>query len=179
MQFEIGSTAADGLQAMTRFYYNRFVHRLLRGYAAFGFIGWVCVAIAAAQWPPVLRAAIVVMAFAWLYVAWVWWGRTIGLEVQPEGIRVGLGFGRRYVAWSEIECFRARDAFTPSLRAQLTSGEQLKIPLAQGRKMAWNGGSTTDIVGVMNHELAQASGRDLLRVRYEGGPEHESAPSTQ
>ena len=49
MQLEVESTAADGLQAVTRFYYNRLVHRLLRGYAAFGFIGWLCVAIAAVQ----------------------------------------------------------------------------------------------------------------------------------
>lgn len=97
------------------------------------------------------------MAFVWLYVAWVWWGRTIGLELGPEGIRVGPGFRRRFVAWSEIESFGARGAFTPSLRAQLTSGEQLKIPLTQGRKMACNGGSTTDIIGVMNHELSQAT----------------------
>jgi hypothetical protein len=141
---------------MPGFYYNRLVRWIMRGYALIGFLGWLCIAIAATQWPMPLRAAIAAAAFAWLYVAWVWWGRTIGLEVQPQGIRVGRGFRRRFVSWAEIDSFHAVETLTPSLRAQLKTGGQVKIPLVQGRKMAWSGGTTTDIVGVMNKELAQA-----------------------
>lgn len=145
----------------SRFYYNRLTRRILRAYALFGWLGCLSISLAGTSLAAVARVVLALFAFAWLYVAWAWWGRTIGVEVNSDGIRVGRGFRRRFIPWSGIRTFRARDAFTPSLRAELCSGEQVSIALAQGRKMAWDGGTTRDIMGVLNEELATARRQEL------------------
>lgn len=102
-----------------------------------------------------------VFALGWLWVCWGGWDARPGVEVRQHGIRVGVGFRRHSVAWSEIKNFRVLNsgALSPSVRMELTSGQLLRTGLVQGRTMRRQGGATKDIVGVLNGEREHARSR--------------------
>jgi hypothetical protein len=83
----------------------------------------------------------------------------IGVETNAAGIglRRQLGIRYQFVPWGEITAFQIRRAaISPTVCAELRSGELVKTALVQGRKMRWRGGSSRDIVSVLTRDLARA-----------------------
>jgi hypothetical protein len=84
-------------------------------------------------------------------------GGKLGVQTTAEGIdvRAGFGFRRRSVPWSEIRSFIARRSITPVVCADLRSGDLVKTPLVQRRRMRWHSGASRDIVSILNADLAR------------------------
>jgi len=109
--------------------------------------------LVAVPFAAVVRIAIAVFAFAFLWICWSRWSR-VGVEVQTTGVWVWRPMGRRFIPWNEIEQFRPRQRIASCAAvAYLTAGRTLTTGLMQGRRMDWDDGSTTDIVAVLNREL--------------------------
>ncbi len=95
-----------------------------------------------------------------LSVLWLGHGiRRCTLEATAEGATVGV-LRRRFIPWTKVKRFKSvrRRWFYPAVYMELTSGELCSARLVQGRRMFWNGGSSKDIVGVLNVELALSRG---------------------
>lgn len=149
--------------AQRRFYYDRVARWLLRGYGVVAFI--LFLSFTAADIAVILRVASGLVAITSLYVTWFWWGHSIGLEVLGDGIRIGRGLRRRFIAWRDIKSFQVtKRPISPPVRVELTSGELVGTPLVQGRKMFWKGGASADIVSVLNKELDDAQADELRTV---------------
>jgi hypothetical protein len=113
----------------------------------------LAVLVVAAPIPAVLRIAITFFAFAFLWACWSRWSQ-VGVEVQTDGLWVWRPMWRRFIPWDEIEQFRFRQRVASCAAvACLTAGRTLTTGLMQGRRMAWEDGSTTDIVAVLNRAL--------------------------
>jgi hypothetical protein len=92
-------------------------------------------------------------------IVWFRYGlRRMRLEVAANGLRVGV-LRRRFLPWSDVKRFTARrrpNGIYPTVVVELASGELVRTILVQGRKMFWNGGSSNDIVAVLNDQLDRA-----------------------
>ncbi|MGH2843114.1 MAG: PH domain-containing protein [Solirubrobacteraceae bacterium] len=79
------------------------------------------------------------------------------LEATTQGVTVGV-FRRRFIAWAEIERFKAvrRSGIYPNVYLETTAGDLVSARMVQGRKMFWDGEASKDIVGVLNAELASS-----------------------
>jgi hypothetical protein len=100
----------------------------------------------------------VVVAATVLVLIVVWAERAFpryGLYESLEGIRVVNSFGSRRVPWDQIERFEQSEKW-PRGRVLIVRKDGEVVPVvgtAQGARIAWSGGETRDIVGVLNERL--------------------------
>jgi hypothetical protein len=115
--------------------------------------------LVAAPFAAAVRIAIALSGVAFLWACWSRWSR-VGVLVQTNGMWVWRPMWRRFMPWDEIEQFRPRQRVASCAAvAYLTSGRTLTTGLMQRRRMAWEDGSTTDIVSVLNRELDEHRAR--------------------
>jgi hypothetical protein len=78
-----------------------------------------------------------------------------GLYESSEGIRVVNSFGSSGLPWDRIERFeQSKDWPRSRVLIVRTDGEVVPVVgTAQGARIAWSGGETRDIVGVLNERL--------------------------
>jgi len=142
-----------------RFYRHRLLQAYFRGYGALGFV--IFLLIAAAKIPSALRVALVVLAFIWLYLTWVRLGR-LGVEARFDGISVRRLWRTRFIPWAEIASFGiARPGMSPPVSVELVTGHTEQLPLTQGRRTSWQGGTSRDVVAILNGDLAAAMKRGM------------------
>jgi hypothetical protein len=100
----------------------------------------------------------VVVAATVLVLIVVWAERAFpryGLYESVEGIRVVNSFGSGRLPWDQIERFEQSKKW-PRSRVLIVRKDGEVVPVvgtAQGARIAWNGGETRDIVGVLNERL--------------------------
>jgi hypothetical protein len=97
------------------------------------------------------------LAFWWLKVVM----KETGVSLTDEGVWIDYGMWMRWVPLEEIESFviLPRKRYSPLGIKTRGSFQTRLIPLTQYRKMSFEGGSTKNVLGDLNSELAAAKTR--------------------
>jgi hypothetical protein len=156
----------------TRHYYHPLARWIIGPLSVFCVVGGLSVALANGHGPNHLSTAgwalirtvggLSALFGGYLHVR-TW--RAVGVLATASGIRACRGFRSWFVPWSEITLFRTRypNAFSPTVYAELSSGQLVSTTLTQGRKVRWSpGGATRDAVGALNAELEAAQSMTRL-----------------
>lgn len=91
----------------------------------------------------------------------VWIGYRAGrmcVAITLGGIWLGNGFFSRWIPWTDVEGFIAVPwGFYSEIRVQTHGNRKpYRAALTQGRKMNWKEGSTRDVLGALNADMAAA-----------------------
>jgi hypothetical protein len=94
-----------------------------------------------------------------------WTARRTVVSETSAGLVSWANFRRSRIAWEDIEAFVVFDnqpLGPPPVIVKRRKGWNVMLPLMQGKRVAWQGGETTDIVSVLAERLNEVRAmRDL------------------